>query len=89
MTISELTSVGTQLLDITATDADEINVSLRVMYYAFLWFTFSIQNPNSEIIYILSRLDNNPFHIDQNTGELTVQSSLDYETTPNFNVFLQ
>ena len=42
------------------------------------------QTSNSELIFRLSRQTNNPFHLDQNTGVLSVLNSLDHETQSNY-----
>ena len=45
-----------------------------------------MQSPNNDLLYRLE-LGNgpNPFHLDQTTGLLTVQNSLDAETLPGLN----
>lgn len=50
-------------------------------------FTF-LQLPNSDLIYSISVVTNvgNLFHIDPDTGLITLQNSLDYETRPFFAV---
>ena len=41
------------------------------------------QTSNSELIFRLSRQTNNPFHLDLNTGVLSVQNTLDREANPD------
>lgn len=90
MVLSELTEIGSSVLKVTATDEDEANVSLNefvfIQYINDKLFIFLFKTPNSEIIYTLLQLENNPFYIDQNTGALSVQSSLDYELRQTYEV---
>ena len=44
------------------------------------------QTPNSDLVYSLARQTNNPFGIDQNTGEVVLLNSLDFETTTSYAV---
>ena len=87
-TLSELASIGAVVTVVSGRDEDEAGVSrvASVAAAANVNCMLPPQTSNSELIYLLPQSSNNPFHLEPNTGVLTLQSILNFEERAFYNV---
>ena len=90
ITLSESDPPNTRVVDVNATDGDQAGVcdGVHLVSSSSMIFCVFLQSPNSDLIYSINVMTNvgNLFHIDPDTGLITLQNSLDHETRPSFAV---
>ena len=86
--LSESALPNTMVVDVNAFDDDQDGVCTESQIGTMLYHFSFLQLPNSDLIYSISVVTNvgNLFHIDPDTGLITLQNSLDFETRPFFAV---